>query len=102
MAGSDSETRVSLLGRLRHDVTDQAAWSEFVDHYGVKIHDWCRRVWGLQDADARDVTQSVLLKLATRMRDFEYDPGRSFRAWLKTVTQHAWSDFRDSQRRVRP
>jgi RNA polymerase sigma-70 factor (ECF subfamily) len=36
------------------------------------------------------------LKLAQRMKDFTYDPGRSFRAWLKTVTHHAWRDYIDS------
>ena len=33
-----------------------------------------------------------LLKLAEKMRAFEYDPAKSFRAWLKTVTRHAWLD----------
>src|SRR5262249_50160275 len=32
------------------------------------------------------------------MRTFAYDPSRSFRAWLKTVTHHAWRDFVDSRR----
>jgi RNA polymerase sigma-70 factor (ECF subfamily) len=41
-----------------------------------------------------------LLKLAQKMRDFAYDPTRSFRAWLKTLTRHAWSDFLDSRRRA--
>src|SRR5262249_27135500 len=58
---------------------------------------WCLR-WRLQDADAQDVTQIVLLKLAQRMKDFTYDPGRSFRAWLKTVTHHAWQDYVASRR----
>jgi RNA polymerase sigma-70 factor (ECF subfamily) len=31
--------------------------------------------------------------LARKIRDFTYDPARSFRAWLKTVTHHAWRDF---------
>jgi RNA polymerase sigma-70 factor (ECF subfamily) len=95
---ADSGTRVSLLGRLRRDPTNEAAWSEFVGHYGPKIMGWCHK-WNLQDADAQDVTQNVLLKLAEKMRDFRYDPGRSFRAWLKTVAQHACSDFLDSRRR---
>ncbi|MFM8287489.1 MAG: sigma-70 family RNA polymerase sigma factor, partial [Planctomycetaceae bacterium] len=43
-------------------------------------------------ADASDVMQSVLLKLVGAMQTFEYDPSRSFRAWLKTLTQHAWLD----------
>src|SRR5262249_59714269 len=52
-----------------------------------------------QEADAQDVTQAVLLRLAVRMRDFAYDPQGSFRAWLKTVARHAWSAFVDSRQR---
>jgi RNA polymerase sigma factor (sigma-70 family) len=94
----DSKTRVSLLGRLRRDPTNQAIWSEFVEHYGTKIYTWCRK-WSLQEADAQDVTQNVLLKLADKMRTFQYDSSRSFRAWLKTLTHHAWSDFLESRQR---
>jgi RNA polymerase sigma-70 factor (ECF subfamily) len=88
----DSGTRLTLLGRLRRDPTNEAAWAEFVEHYGGKVYEWCRQ-WGLQEADAEDVTQNVLLKLAQKMREFTYDHRGSFRAWLKTVTQHAWTDF---------
>jgi RNA polymerase sigma-70 factor (ECF subfamily) len=94
----ESKTRVTLLGRLARDYQDPAAWSQFVDHYGPKIHSWCR-AWGLQDADAEDVTQHVLLKLARRLRDFRYEPSLSFRAWLKTLTHHAWRDYLEAQRR---
>jgi RNA polymerase sigma-70 factor (ECF subfamily) len=101
MAGdSASQTRSSLLSRLRHDPSDQSAWGEFVDRYGPKIRAWCER-WGLQEADALDVTQTVLVKLAVKLRSFAYDPARSFRGWLKTLTRHAWSDFvTDRQRGV--
>jgi RNA polymerase sigma factor (sigma-70 family) len=94
----DSKTRITLLGRLARDYYDPAAWSEFVDHYGLRIHSWCRS-WGLQDADAQDVTQHVLLKLAARFREFRYDPGLSFRAWLKTLTHHAWQDYLKARKR---
>ncbi len=89
---SDSRTSPTLLGRLRRTPTDQTAWEQFVRSYGPKIYGWCRR-WKLQDADAHDVTQMVLVRLAARIRDFEYDPTRSFRAWLMTISHHAWSDF---------
>src|SRR5438309_5132747 len=95
----ESGTRITLLGRLRRDPTNQAAWAEFVDHYGAKVYAWCRK-WNLQEADAQDVTQNVLLKLARKMGEFTYDPSRSFRAWLKTLTHHAWSDFLESQQRA--
>jgi RNA polymerase sigma-70 factor (ECF subfamily) len=99
MAGDPSaSTSPTLLGRLRRVPADQAAWAEFADRYGRKIYDWCRQ-WRLQEADAQDVTQEVLLKLARKMQTFAYDPSQSFRAWLKTVTHHAWRDFLDGRAR---
>jgi RNA polymerase sigma-70 factor (ECF subfamily) len=94
-----STTSVTLLSRLCHDPTDQAAWRDFVAHYGPKILQWCRR-WHLQEADAQDVAQDVLLKLHGRMASFSYDASGSFRAWLKTLTHHAWRDLVDDRRRA--
>ncbi len=98
---SDSTARTSptLLGRLRQNPTDQEAWTEFVKRYGPRIYGWCRR-WNVQEADADDVTQLVLATLAQKMSKFTYDPARSFRAWLKTIAQHAWSDFLASKQRA--
>jgi RNA polymerase sigma factor (sigma-70 family) len=95
----DLRTSASLLGRLRHHPTDQVAWSEFVDRYGPRIYGWCRR-WNLQDADAKDVTQAVLATLCNKMKTFSYDPGLSFRGWLRTLTHHTWSDLVTSRRPV--
>src|SRR5499427_6156055 len=92
-------TSQTLLGRLRRDPLNDAAWEEFVDHYGRHIYRWCRQ-WKLQDADAEDVAQDILLKLTQKLRAFAYDPSRSFRGWLKTVAHHAWRDFADSRRRA--
>jgi RNA polymerase sigma-70 factor (ECF subfamily) len=92
-------TRVTLLARLRQDPTDQAAWGVFVDRYGRHIYRWCRQ-WKLQDADAEDVTQDILTRLAQKMRAFTYEPSRSFRGWLKTLAHHAWRNFVDSPRRA--
>src|SRR6476646_2799972 len=92
-------TRFTLLTQLRQDPTDQAGWDEFVERYGRHIYRWCRQ-WKLQDADAEDVTQDVLVKLTQKLRTFAYDPSRSFRAWLKTVAHHAWRDFADGRRRA--
>ena len=95
-----AQTRISLLSRLRRNPNDKSAWDEFVGRYGPQIHAWCGR-WGLQEADALDVTQAVLMKLAVKLRHFAYDPARSFRGWLKTLTRHAWSDFvADRQRGI--
>ena len=97
--GSEPRTSPTLLGRLQQAPADQSAWAEFVDRYGRKIYGWCRH-WGLQDADAQDVTQMVLARIADKMRVFAYDPARSFRGWLRTLSHHAWSDFLDGRRRA--
>ncbi len=94
-----SRTSVTLLGRLRREPNDQAAWNDFVARYRPQILQWCRR-WRLQESDAQDVTQVVLLKLNGLMATFVYDPSRSFRGWLKTLTHHAWRDLVSDQRRV--
>jgi RNA polymerase sigma-70 factor (ECF subfamily) len=98
MAGEVSlPTSPTLLGRLSRLPVDQAAWGEFAERYGRIIFGWCRH-WQLQEADAEEVTQEVLVKLARKMASFHYDPARSFRAWLKTVAHHVWRDFLDGRR----
>jgi RNA polymerase sigma factor (sigma-70 family) len=94
-----SRTSVTLLGRLRQDPKDQAAWNDFVARYQPQILKWCSR-WGLKEPDAHDVTQAVLLKLSSLMANFAYDPSRSFRAWLKTLTHHAWRDLVAERKRA--
>jgi RNA polymerase sigma factor (sigma-70 family) len=92
-------TNPTLLARLRRDPSNTADWDEFVEHYGRHIYRWCRQ-WGLQDADAEDVAQEILLKLARKLRDFAYDSKSSFRGWLKTIAHHAWRDFADNKQRT--
>jgi RNA polymerase sigma-70 factor (ECF subfamily) len=91
-------TSPSLLARLQAGKTDEPAWEEFVRRYGPLTQGWCRH-WGLSEDDAEEVTQTVLVKLAEKMRDFRYDPSRSFRAYLKTLARYAWCDFLEARRR---
>jgi RNA polymerase sigma-70 factor (ECF subfamily) len=95
---SGSHTSPTLLGRLRQEPADQVAWAQFVERYGRRIYAWSRTGL-LQEADAEDVTQMVLVRLAERMRTFAYDPSKSFRGWLRTLTRHAWSDFIEARQR---
>ncbi|MCI0641560.1 MAG: sigma-70 family RNA polymerase sigma factor [Gemmataceae bacterium] len=99
MVQQESLTSVTLLWRLQQQPSDQAAWREFVERYGRRIHGWCRQ-WGLQEADAQDIVQIVLLKLVGAVQTFRYDPSQSFRGWLKTVTHHAWQDLARGRRRL--
>src|SRR6266542_6279263 len=97
---SASRTHASLLVRLQQEPNDEAAWCEFAARYGPRIKAWCLR-WNLQEADAEEVTQRVLVQLAVKIRRFAYDASGSFRGWLKTLTQHALSDFLHDCRRER-
>lgn len=87
-----NETSPTLLGRLAAGTSDDA-WNEFVEQYAPAVQAWAWQT-GLQDSDAADVTQEVLLKLLEKMRTFQYDRSRgSFRGWLKTVTVNAARDL---------
>ena len=100
MEETPSRTSFSLLMRIRVDDRDPDAWREFVDRYGKRIFGWCvhRRLYA---DDAQEVTQDVLLKLSRRLGSFEYDPGQSFRGWLRRVTENAIVDYvRDGKRHV--
>ena len=91
--GSSPDTSPGLLKRLQQEQFDEAAWNEFVQRYGRLLLTWSRK-WGANEADAHDLAQEVMLNLVRQMRDFEYDPTRSFRAWLKTVAQRTWGKLR--------
>lgn len=95
---TSSSTSLTLLGRLRHSPADQVAWADFVQRYSPLLAGWCQK-WGLQEADAHDVTQNVLLALSRQMRQFEYRPEGSFRSWLKTIAYRAWCDLLEQQSR---
>jgi RNA polymerase sigma-70 factor (ECF subfamily) len=90
-------TSATLLGVLRDRPADAAAWQEFVRRYRPRIYAFCL-AYPLQPDDAEDVTQTVLLKLTAKLREFRYDPSLSFRAWLKTVTRNALCDFLSERR----
>lgn len=87
----NSATRQSLLLRVR-DLSDHTAWQDFVECYAPRVFSWCCR-FGLQEADAADATQMVLMKLVEGLRAFDYDAQKGrFRGWLKTVTRHVAAD----------
>lgn len=92
-----ADTSASLLERLRRR-DDAAAWQRFLELYAPVIHAWAMHV-GLQPADAADLVQEVFTTLLEELPTFRYDPRRSFRAWLKTVTLNHW---RARQRRTAP
>jgi len=94
-------TRASLLVRLR-DPRDQTAWQEFVTLYAPLVYGYARKQ-GLQDADAADLGQEVLLAIAGAVAHLEYDPARgSFRSWLFTIVRRRLANWRRTERSRAP
>src|SRR5689334_10246495 len=82
------ETRASLLIRVRNS-TDQEAWHEFVEIYWPVIHRLARRK-GIQNTDADDIAQTVLMAVAKAIERREHDRQRArFRTWLERVARNA-------------
>lgn len=90
-------TRVSLLLRIRGTPGDPGVWGEFVGLYGPAVVQWCRR-HGLQDSDAHDVAQEVLVRFWRLAGKFRYDPSRRFRSYLRRMVLSAVSDWSDIRR----
>lgn len=77
-------TRNSLIARLS-DISDHEAWREFASLYEPFIYRQGRR-FGLQDADARELVQEVLIAVSKAVRNFEVSPERGrFSTWLYAV-----------------
>jgi RNA polymerase sigma-70 factor (ECF subfamily) len=91
------KTPATLLERLRRP-GDAEAWTRFVELYTPLLYHWCRRI-GLRHQDAQDLVQDVLAHLLRKLPELTYDPERSFRSWLRTVTLNKW---RESLRRAAP
>jgi RNA polymerase sigma-70 factor (ECF subfamily) len=92
-------TRPSLLVRLR-DRDDRQAWQEFVDRYGPLVYHFGRKR-GLQDADAADLTQTVMYEVSGAIGRLDYGAAKgTFRSWLFTVVRHHLCKFLDRQKQL--
>ncbi len=85
------DTRQSLIARL-HDAGDAAAWVEFCAIYEPTTYRMARK-FGLQDADAREVTQEVLLLVSRKIAAFEIGRDGRFRGWLACIARNAAVDL---------
>ncbi|XZE53200.1 RNA polymerase sigma factor [Planctomycetaceae bacterium SH139] len=81
------ETRATLLANVK-SAENREAWGEFVVIYRPVIYRMARRR-GMQDADAQDVAQDVLVRIAGAIADYEQKEGIRFRHWLRRIARNA-------------
>ncbi len=84
-------TPVSILEKLRQPEDDRA-WEQFVQIYTPLLYFWTRQL-GLRSHDAAELVQDVFLLLVEKLPEFQYDPAKSFRAWLRTILVNKWKNY---------
>jgi RNA polymerase sigma-70 factor (ECF subfamily) len=98
-SGSIGSTSSGLLDRARK--SDPEAWRRIAEVYGSAIYDTARTA-GLQEADAADVVQEVLVAVLKNLEGFRPTRSKgSFRSWLWTICRNNLRDrFRRGGRHV--
>lgn len=81
------DTRASLIVGVKSP-ENRIAWEEFVVIYRPLVYRMARRR-GLQDADAQDVAQDILARVAGAIEHYQPIPGVRFRHWLRRVARNA-------------
>ena len=86
---------VETIARAR--AGDAQAWGLLYQEYAPAIFRFCRRALPTRE-DAEDATMEVFMKIRGKLG--QYDPSRSFSAWLyKVAANHCWDQLR--RRKVR-
>lgn len=81
------DTHSLLLANIR-SLENREAWSDFVQIYRPVIYRMARRR-GMQDADAQDLAQEVLVRISKAIDRWQPREGVRFRHWLRKVASNA-------------
>ena len=81
------DTQSLLLANIQ-SLENREAWSEFVQIYRPVIYRMARRR-GMQNADAQDLSQEVLVRVSKAIDRWEPQAGVRFRHWLRKVASNA-------------
>ena len=87
-----SESLLFQLTNFDHS-SNQKSWEKFVSIYTPLIFYWARKT-GLKPNDAADLVQDVLTRVFQKLPELQYDPAKSFRGWLRTVTINRYRELR--------
>jgi RNA polymerase sigma-70 factor (ECF subfamily) len=74
-------------------------WDRFVRQYAPLLSYWARRL-GLQDQDADDLVQEVLILIVRKLPKFQYHSQGSFRGWMRAILINKWRDRRERRKAV--
>ena len=86
------KTRVSLILRVANR-EDVEAWRQFAEIYEPLVFR-IAMVKGLQRADAEDLVQEVMSRVARSVGSWDPDPRKgSFRGWISTIARNLVIDF---------
>jgi RNA polymerase sigma-70 factor (ECF subfamily) len=80
-------TQSLLLANIQSP-ENREAWEEFVKIYRPVIYRMARRR-GMQDADAQDLSQDVLMRISKSIEGWVPQEGVRFRHWLRKVASNA-------------
>ncbi|MBM3967163.1 MAG: sigma-70 family RNA polymerase sigma factor [Planctomycetes bacterium] len=81
------QTRFSLIAKIKSK-EDLDAWDQFVLIYRPVVYRMARRR-GMQDADAQDLVQNVLIRVANAIDGWEkMVPETKFRHWLRKIARN--------------
>ena len=79
-----------MIARVR--AGDTQAWGDLYRQFAPAIFRFCRRAMPTRE-DAEDATMEIFMKLRDKL--IQYDPSRSFSAWLyKVAANHCWDMLR--------
>jgi RNA polymerase sigma factor (sigma-70 family) len=95
-AGTTNPTLLNRLGDWR----DHEAWIDFVTRYDPVIRSSSRQ-YRLDAESTEELCQRVWIDLARRMRTFRYDPGKTFRGWLRRLCQSRAIDLLRNKKAIR-
>lgn len=93
-------TDLSLLERMGDSRYRTQAWTDFLERYTRLFFAWFRR-WGIDPHTMEDVLQETMIRVMADLKHFEHGRNGSFRAWLRSLAHHSWSQLlKDAQRQM--